>query len=189
MLPNNTDERSKIDLDIIKNNSQKDRIMIEQTAKVVSTKQGYAWVVPVNKAGCTSCQSKKSCANLNFTGLFPTAKPKTEQWYVHNPLHAKPGDEVVIGMQGNTLVVYSALAYLLPLITMLVFAVLGGQIFTWLQFSQEVGATLAGIAGLFSGLKMAAWLGVQMAKSIETAPVILRHSESTVYTLTDVRHA
>ncbi|HPY41301.1 MAG TPA: SoxR reducing system RseC family protein [Thiolinea sp.] len=156
--------------------------MIEQTARVVSTQHNHAWVLPLNSMACNSCSTKASAGCSNAFSFLSSAKAKCEPIYVQNPLHAKPGEEVVIGTQGNTLVMYSVLAYLLPLISMLVFAILGSQVFQALQLPQEGGAVLAGIAGLFSGFKLANWLATRMNQASDTMhPVILRHKEHYIY--------
>ena len=151
--------------------------MIEQTAKVVSIKQGYAWVLPANIKNCGSCQTEKACSS---SGLFDFMRPSAEQVRVANPLHAKPGDEVVIGMQGNALLAYSVFAYVLPLISMIIFALLGNELFAVLGLHADLGAMLAGAGGLFSGLRIASWLSVRIARSEDANPVILRHKEQKI---------
>ena len=189
MLLNNTPNRSENDLLMINNNRQRLDSMIEQTARVVSTQHGYAWVLPENSKACNSCSSKSGMGCVNSLSFFNSAKTQPESIYVQNPLHAKPGDEVVIGLQGETLVIYSLLAYLLPLVSMLVFAILGGQIFQVLTLSHEAGAILAGVAGLFSGFKFANWLAAQMQTTDDSAkPVILRHKEHFIYPANSVSH-
>lgn len=189
MLPDNTPERSKNDLININNNRQRLETMIEQTARVVSTQRNHAWVLPLNSMACNGCSTKSGSACSNAFSFFNSSKAKCEPIYVQNPLHAKPGDEVVVGTQGNTLVIYSILAYLLPLVSMLVFAILGGQIFHVLQLPQEAGAVLAGVAGLFSGFKLANWLVVRMNQANEAMhPVILRHKEHYIYPAASLPH-
>lgn len=151
--------------------------MIEQTAKVVSIKQGYAWVLPAGAKDCGSCVSNKSCGS---SGLFSFFRSTTGKLYVANPLHAKPGEEVVIGMQGNALLIYSVFAYLLPLLSMIAFAFLGKELFIALQLNADAGAVMAGIAGLFSGLKLASWQTARIARSEDSQPVILRHKEQII---------
>lgn len=157
--------------------------MIEQTAKVVSIKQGYAWVLPAGAKDCGSCaanksgQAGKSCSSA---GLFDFFRPSAEKVYVANPLHAKPGDEVVIGMQGNALLIYSVFAYLLPLLSMIAFALLGKELFIALNLHADAGAILAGICGLFSGLRIASWQAARVARSEDSQPVILRHKEQII---------
>lgn len=189
MLPDNSQNRSKNDLLMINNNNQRLDTMIEQTARVVSTQHGHAWVLPLNSGNCNACASKGSSGCATMLSFFNSSKAKCEAIYVQNPLHAKPGDEVVIGTQGNTLMVYSLLAYLLPLVSMLVFAILGSQVFQVLSLPQEAGATLAGVAGLFSGFKLANWLATQMTQATAAMhPVILRHKEHYIYPASSVSH-
>lgn len=157
--------------------------MIEQTAKVVSIKQGYAWVLPAGAKDCGSCASVKNGragGSCSSAGLFTFFRPTAEKVYVSNPLHAKPGDEVVIGMQGNALLLYSVFAYLLPLLSMIAFALLGKELFTLLNLHADAGAILAGICGLFSGLRIAAWQASRVARSEDNQPVILRHKEQII---------
>lgn len=148
--------------------------MIEQTAKVVTLKQGYAWVEPLSKANCGGCKSKSACSS---SGAFDFLKPASEKIYVQNPIHARPGEEVVIGMHHKALLMYSLFAYMLPLVSMLVFAILGNQLFLALGQHADFGAILTGIAGLLSGLKLAGWLAQNIAKSENANPVILRRRE------------
>lgn len=190
MLPDNRLERSKNDLLITNNNWQRRDTMIEQTARVVSTQHGHAWVLPVNSANCNTCATKSSLGCSNALSFLTSSKAKAEPIYVQNPLHAKPGEDVVIGMQGNTLIIYSLLAYLLPLISMLIFAILGGQVFQVLNLPHEAGATLAGVAGLISGFKLANWLAKQMNHTNDTMhPVILRHTEHCIYPVSTISQA
>lgn len=116
-------------------------------------------------------------------------RPDSDRIYVQNPLHARPGDEVVVGMPGNTLLVYSLFAYLLPLLSMIVFAVLGKELFLLLDMHADTGAILAGAAGLFGGLKLAGWLAQNAATSSDTEPVILRHQEKIITPIIPVSHA
>ncbi len=162
--------------------------MIEQTAKVVSIKQGYAWVLPAVSKDCASCQAMqpasaqtaKSCATA---GLFNFFRPNTEKLYAANPVHAKPGDEVVIGMQANTLLMYSAFAYLLPLLSMILFALLGKEVFIALSLHADAGAILAGVCGLWGGLHLSAWQAARIARSDNSQPVILRLKEQAIMPL------
>lgn len=149
--------------------------MIEQTARVVSTRQGYAIVSPLGKKNCNSCASKTSgCSSQAFFSFFQNKDQQHLE--VLNPLHASPGDEVVIGVQGRGLVMFSLFAYLMPLLTLVVFAVLGSQLFAMMGASSELGAVLAGIAGLFGGFRLARFLSEISARAYDFQPVILRQN-------------
>lgn len=185
MLLHNDLDRSKNDLD--NSNNNRGNKMIEQTARVVSLKQGYAWVEPLSAGNCGGCSAKS--ASCSSVGAFDFLKPNSEKIYVHNPIHARPGDEVVIGLQSSTLVVYSLFAYLLPLISMLVFAILGNELFAALDMHADFGAILAGVGGLLTGFKLAGWLAQNISKSDDAAPVILRPNEKIIQPMIPVSHA
>jgi hypothetical protein len=59
-----------------------------------------------------------------------------------------------------------------------------------LALPHEVGASLAGVAGLISGFKLANWLAERMHHANEaTHPVILRHTEHYIYPANTVSQA
>lgn len=150
-----------------------DNGMIEQTAVVVSVDSGHAWILPQQRgSGCSSCAGKAGCTTTASALDFWHKEP--QKMRVLNPLYARPGDTVVVGMQGNALVLYSALAYLLPLLGLIVAAIIGQGVFSWLGLLPEVGAILSGLAGLFSGLRLANLLCVHSFSSEAFQPVILR---------------
>lgn len=154
--------------------------MIEQTATVVSVEAGYAWVVPQRRgSGCGGCSSSNACSSSGSTLALMRKDP--QKMRVLNPLYARPGDEVVIGMQGEALIIYSLLAYLLPLVGLILAAILGNQIFLLSGMSGELGAVLGGIAGLIGGLRIANSISTRSLHSVEFQPVILRSKEHMIY--------
>lgn len=149
--------------------------MIEQTAVVVSIESGYAWIVPQQSGGCGSCSAKSGCATSSaspFDFFRPNREP--QKMRVLNTLYARPGDVVVVGMQGDALILYSVLAYLLPLFSLLIFAMLGREAFTWLAMSADLGAVLGGLSGLLGGLKFANVISAHSLVRDDFQPVILR---------------
>lgn len=161
--------------------------MIEQKAIVVSLKQGHAWVKPLSAGSCNGCDAKS--ASCSSSGAFDFMRSESEKIYVNNPIHARPGDVVVIGLQSNTLLLYSVFAYLLPLISMLVFAILGNELFTVLAMNADFGAILAGVGGLLTGFKLAGWLAQNISRSGDSDPVILRPNEKVIQPVIPVSHA
>jgi sigma-E factor negative regulatory protein RseC len=149
--------------------------MIEQTAAVVSVEGGYAWILPQRTSGgCGGCASKTSCSSSASPFDFFRADREPQKMRVLNPLYARPGDTVVVGMQGDALIIYSLLAYLLPLVSLIVFAILGHAVFGVLGLGAEAGAILSGTGGLFGGLKFANILCSRSFRSEGFQPVILR---------------
>ena len=146
--------------------------MIEKTAIVISTNQGHAWIKSDDVAACSSCSSSDGCSSS--TSFFTGSDKDLGKMQVANPLHAKPGEQVIVGLPSDSLLKSSLLAYLLPLLSLLVFSLLGSEIFTWMGTNAELGAILMGIAGLFVGLRFSDTL-VQCSDIKEKLqPVILR---------------
>jgi sigma-E factor negative regulatory protein RseC len=157
--------------------------MIEQTATVVSVEHGYAWVMPQQKEGsCGACSSKSSCGASSSILDFRRGKSDsgTQKMRVLNPLYARPGDQVIVGIQGDGLVVFSVLAYMLPLLGLILFAILGNAVFGWLGVQGEAGAILGGAAGLLGGLRFANMLAKHSLRSSAFQPVILRGAREHV---------
>jgi sigma-E factor negative regulatory protein RseC len=155
--------------------------MIEQSAKVVSVEPGYAWVIPQQKASsCTGCASGASSCSSSSPFDFMRAK-EPQKMRVLNPLYARPGEQVIVGMQGEALVIYSVLAYLMPLLGLIVSAIVGNSIFAMLGLDAELGAIMAGAAGLLGGLRFANVFSSRSLHSPTFQPVILRGREQQIY--------
>ena len=147
--------------------------MIEQTATVVSVESGYAWVMPQQTvSSCGGCASKTSCTSTASPFSFMRKEP--QKMRVLNPSYARPGDVVVVGVQGEALVMYSLLAYMLPLLGMLVMAIMGRELAAFGGITSEIVTVFSGLLGLVGGLRLANVIGARSLKSHEFQPVILR---------------
>jgi sigma-E factor negative regulatory protein RseC len=98
--------------------------MLEETAQVIDVKDGMLLVETESRSGCNHC-SADNCTTSVVAKLFGV---KRNRLVLENSLDAKPGDRVVIGIPDALLVRASILAYLLPLLTMLVTAAIGKAI-------------------------------------------------------------
>lgn len=154
--------------------------MIEQTALVVSVDGGYAWVLPRQESkGCSACSTKSSCSS---SSPFDFMRKQPQKMRVVNPVYARPGDSVIIGMQGNALVLYSLLAYLLPLVGMVLAAILGHEFLTLVNVTGEAGVILSALAGLLGSLRLANIICARSLHDKGFQPVILRAREQPIYT-------
>ena len=154
--------------------------MIEKTAIVISTNQGSAWVKADDVDSCSSCSSSGACSNIN---ILSRSDDLSDKMQVANPFHAKPGDHVIVGLPSDGLLKSSLLAYLLPLFSLIVFSLLGSEVFLYLGSNAELGATLMGVAGLFVGLRFSNTLAQCSDLKEKLQPVIIRkhsHSEEHV---------
>lgn len=93
--------------------------MIEETGRVVAVEEGAVWVETIRKSTCQSCSAKAGCGESALSKLGRQSvhiRAGTTDHYV-------VGDEVVIGVPETLVVTSSLLAYLMPLILALAFAV------------------------------------------------------------------
>ncbi|MCK5810907.1 MAG: SoxR reducing system RseC family protein [Cocleimonas sp.] len=120
-------------------------MMIEEIGIVERVEDGYIWVSPASSGGaCGSCQSSGSCSTSILVTLLQGKTSKTVR--VNNTINAKVKDKVVLGIHPQGLLSGSALIYLLPILTLFIFAALGGQFFN------ERVSMVAGVVGFIIGL-------------------------------------
>jgi sigma-E factor negative regulatory protein RseC len=124
--------------------------VIEESATVVGLEADFALVETQAKAACGSCESQSSCGTSVLSGLF---KRRHNLLRVRNSLQLKPGDRVVIGMREGALVNVSFVAYLLPLVCLILAAIAGreaGRFWGWP--GGELISVAGGLFGLIAGL-------------------------------------
>jgi sigma-E factor negative regulatory protein RseC len=156
--------------------------MIEETATVISVDDGYAVVETKQRPACGACDSASSCSTSLLSGLF---KRRHNQLRVANPIHAKPGERVVIGVEEGAFIKVSFLAYLLPLLCMIMMAMLMQLVakhFVW-QIG-ELPQVIGGLLGLISGFFLLRFFTGQKQEKSSYQAVILRLSNSASVVLT-----
>ncbi|MCU7923661.1 MAG: SoxR reducing system RseC family protein [Candidatus Thiodiazotropha sp. (ex Dulcina madagascariensis)] len=151
--------------------------MIEEPATVVSLDEEYAVVVTEQRAACGSCQRADGCSTTVLAGLF---KRRHNPLKVLNPIQAKPGERVIIGLREQALLKVSVLAYLLPLVCMIMAAIL----MQWLaaRFAWQVGElppVVGGLLGLIAGLLLLRRLAGRKSGDPGYQVVILRQADAT----------
>ena len=116
--------------------------MIEIQARVVAVESGFAWVESERRSGCSHCTSSGSCGVSSLGKLFAVRKQRIR---LPDPLGVRTGEDVVLGLSERRLVAAAAVAYMLPLCTMIGTALLGAS----LGYGQGAVASssLAGLAG------------------------------------------
>ena len=170
----------------INNNDSWDSAMIEEVAEVMQTRQGFAEIVPEINGGCSSCASKAGCsASASAFSFFLRKKSGTgisqQTIRVLNPVYAKPGDKVVVGVRANTVLKGSLLAYFVPLLILLISAVIGRSLFGWLGMNAELGSILMGTFGLLAGFKFVTSLLKHSRVANNFEAVILRVVEPELH--------
>lgn len=146
--------------------------MIEETGLVVSVRGDLAEVEGQARSGCGSCAVEGTCGTSLLARYFG---PKRLLLRAHNPIGARPGERVVIGLPESALLEASVLAYLVPLLAMIGGVVVGVFVAERLvpAYTQILSA-LTGLGGLAASL---AWLvGFIRSRSLDERyrPRILR---------------
>jgi sigma-E factor negative regulatory protein RseC len=135
--------------------------LIESPARVTRIDGDAAWVISEAPSSCGACAGK-GCGSSVFNRLW---HPDTPEFHVVNPIHAQPGEAVVVGLPDGALLQASAAAYLVPLLALLAGAAIGH-----VAGNGEPAAALGGLIGLLlAGL----WLKVRRPPTA-IEPVILR---------------
>jgi sigma-E factor negative regulatory protein RseC len=96
--------------------------MIEEKGKVVALEDDWVWVQTERKTVCGQCAANKGCGTSVLAKVFGN---KSSSIAVIKTLPAQVGDEVIIGIEENSLVKGSLLIYALPLVLLIAFGLLG----------------------------------------------------------------
>jgi len=99
--------------------------MVEEQGVIVSVEGQIAKIAPLSQSGCQSCSSSSVCGTSLLKPLFGK---KQRTLAAENTINAKPGDQVIIGLNRTALVLASLMVYLLPLILLVVGAISGAAI-------------------------------------------------------------
>jgi sigma-E factor negative regulatory protein RseC len=121
--------------------------MIEETAHVVEAEGEYAWVETERRSSCSSC-SAKGCGTGALSKILGRRSPQLK---VLNPIDAKAGDEVVLGIREQALLKGSLAVYIVPLLAMLAGALLGDALAPQWESEPETLSMLFGLLGLVAG--------------------------------------
>lgn len=150
--------------------------MIEESATVVGVDNAYAYVETERRAACGGCQSKTSCSTTVLTGLF---KRQHNRIRVLNPIQARPGEQVIIGMPESAFLKASAAAYLLPLLCMLGLAMVGQLLARRFMLpGGELLSIAGGLLGFVTGLFLFKRQAERQSKDPSCQATILRQANS-----------
>jgi sigma-E factor negative regulatory protein RseC len=151
--------------------------MIEEQGTVVSLRGKLAEVRTQRRGGCDGCDSSAGCGTAlvdRFLGR------RTVTLRARNPVGARVGDRVVIGVREGGLLAAALAAYLVPILGLIAGGVLG----QWLgqpgppPDPSAAGADTSALVGALLGFMLALfWLrrySAGRARRTELDPVVLR---------------
>jgi sigma-E factor negative regulatory protein RseC len=143
--------------------------MLEESARVVGVEGDSIWVETASRSGCSQCASS-NCTTSVVAKLFGVQKNRL---LLKNPLQAKAGDHVVIGVPGSLIAKASVLAYLTPLIFMLGITLMASA----LGINDAIQSLLA-LAGLAIGLLLVRWYTKRDISTPGNGPQLLKVVEN-----------
>ncbi len=146
--------------------------MIENFARVARVEGGDAWVEASRPVGCGRCHENPGCDVSRGQNCQPGTRSEVR---VGNPLGARPGDRVVVGVPDGAVWHVAALVYLLPLGLALAGAVLAQLVLG----GRDGAAALAAVGGLALGLLLARLAQGRARTRAFCHPVILRRDVSS----------
>jgi sigma-E factor negative regulatory protein RseC len=150
--------------------------MIEEQAQVVAIQDGQLVLQAQTQSACGSCAVNKGCGT---SVLAKVVGRKFTRFQVDNRIDAQVGDTVVVGIAEDALLKGSMMMYILPVMSMLIFAVVGDQMLAdhlpGDDLSQrDLMVALAALIGFVSGALLSRWYFRQYQSVRLFSPVVLR---------------
>jgi len=122
--------------------------VVKEMATVVAVDGENAWVETTRQSSCGGCESSSGCGTATFSKVLGNRPFRVQ---VKNPLHAKIGEQVTIAVSENGLMKGAALLYMVPLLSLFLFALIGQWVMTaWFGVMQEWVVVVAGVAGAYA---------------------------------------
>jgi sigma-E factor negative regulatory protein RseC len=150
--------------------------MIEEHALVVGVEQDVALLEVVRRSACGLCGKTRGCGISLFGRLFGH---KNNVFKAENTIHAKPGDNVVVAIEEQAVLMSAMVIYGVPLGALLLGAILGNTLSDGTASQADMYAFAGAVAGLLLGL---GWV-----KGYATARVISHRYQPTILRLADAQ--
>jgi len=151
--------------------------VIEETVRVVAHEGAFARVETERTSTCGSCAARSACGTSAVAKVFGARRASFK---VLNPVRAGIGEQVVIGLEESALTRSSFAFYIVPLLALFLFAVLGQALATGLNFSNtEPASIVGGLLGLLIGLGWVRRYAYRISRDKRRQAVILRRADGT----------
>ncbi len=148
--------------------------MIEELATVTACEGGVAEVQAQRRSACGDCAASNGCGVKALAGVIGNRRMVIR---VLNPIGARPGEQVVIGLGESVITKASLASYLMPLAGLFLFALLGREIGLWLDIaSEELLSIAGGLSGLLLGFGWLRRFSERLRQDARYQAVILRHA-------------
>jgi sigma-E factor negative regulatory protein RseC len=157
--------------------------MIEETAFVESSydekKNGDSYIVVTilkKTSACGHCSGNSGCGTSILSQIF---KIKEQKLHLKNTIHAEKGDQIIIAIEDSDFLKASMNVYILPLISIIFFAMIAAILANIYQFSdawRDLFVITFAITGLyFSRHIKTSYTHPQPVRIIKKIPKIQTH--------------
>jgi len=145
--------------------------MIEEQAQVVELRGDQLVLQAQTKSSCGSCAASKGCGT---SVLSKVVGRKFTRFHVDNSVDAEVGDTVVVGISEDALLKGSLVMYIIPIMSMLVFALVADQLLDTFTENRDLLIAASGILGLVAGSLLSRWYFQRHTSVQRFRPVVLR---------------
>lgn len=149
-------------------------IVIEEQAQVVELNNEGVWVETQRRSACGQCAANKGCGTATLSRVLGNKRSRVRALNPQDTPVAV-GDEVVIGIQEQALLRGSFTLYILPLLALFGFGLLGSVLAKQFSLSQaDAFSALFGLLGLAIGFLGVKWYSHAIRADARFQPVLLR---------------
>ena len=99
--------------------------MIEETARVIDIEGDQLVLQAQTKTACNACEVKQGCGT---SVLSKVVGRKFTRFHATNTVNANIGDEVIVGLHEDAMLMGSVMVYLLPLLALIIAAVVADSL-------------------------------------------------------------
>ncbi len=151
--------------------------MIEDVATVIEVQGENVVIESVRKSSCSSCGAGSACGTNVLATLFDQTS-QNPRLTLSNTIGAKVGDKVIIGIDEKIVIKSSFFVYIVPVLSMILFAVIGLLVGDAVGLDKESASSILGIIGLFLGFAWLYYYSKRLATEKQYKPVLLRIDNS-----------
>lgn len=152
--------------------------MIEEKATVVDVEGQFAWVETQRQSTCSACSANKGCGTATLSKVLGQKRTRVR---VLNDLGARPGDNVIVGLQEGALLRGSLAIYALPLLMLFGGALFGAVLAEGFGFEYTEGKRIVfAFAGLAAGFYAVKRFSNRVSSDERYQAVVLRVEQPVV---------
>ncbi len=153
--------------------------MITENATVVSIENNQTWIETQRKSVCGQCSANKGCGTSVLSKVIGN---KFSRMKAINKINAQVGDKVVVALNEKSLLKGAFMTYLLPLLYLFLFAIIGQFVSDELEFqSGEVVVIAFAVLGFYLGMRKLKIFSSSISENENYQPVILKKTGSSLF--------